>query len=108
MLIVPHGYGFFTPEARADCALGSGFFARGGDFSCSVIVEDIGLWHGGILRFVVGGEWRTDAHKRIIHACERGNNNNVPDYPRSPRTRRLYEYNQILINHGPGFPKHLP
>ena len=64
MLIVPHGYGFFTPEARADCALGSGFFARGGDFSCSVIVEDIGLWHGGILRFVVvvnGARMRTNA-----------------------------------------------
>ena len=64
MLIVPHGYGFFTPEARADCALGSGFFARGGDFGCGIIVEDIGLWHGGILRFVVmanGARMRTNA-----------------------------------------------
>ena len=28
--------------------------------------------------------------------------------PRSPRTRRLCEYNQSLINHGPGFLQPLP
>ena len=64
MLIVPHRYGFLTPEARADCTLGSGFFASSGNFGCSVIVENVGLYHEGILRFVVvvnGARMRTNA-----------------------------------------------
>ena len=70
MLIVSHGYGFFAPEARADCALGSGFFAGSGNFGCSVIVENVGLCHEGILRFAVVGN---GARMRTNALCTRPN-----------------------------------
>lgn len=81
MLIMPHRYGFLTPEARANCALGSGFFASSGNFGCSVIVENIGLCHEGILRFVVvvnGARMRTNA------LCTRTNAKTITLYRIAP------------------------